>query len=318
MKLLLPSLLCSFLFVGATSARAAASAEFWLDLAEGEEVSEQRVIDDLATAGVVYVGEAHTIARHHALQLHLLRQLAARGLPLVLCLEQLEARNQPVIDRYNRGEIDYDTLVRESDWAKKWKNYLDYRPLCEFAHANKIPLRALNAPAEVIRAVSRGGGLAKLPVEQRATLPKEIVTDDPAYERMMNLQLAVHMALDPAKLRSTFEAQVARDETMAENIAAGRRDGAADKPRTAFVIIGGGHVRYGQGTASRVRRRDPGIVERIVLMTESGQLEMSAADKAATREISITHADLREVARPPGDYLNVLPLSAALPTTKTP
>lgn len=318
MKSLFPVLLGSLLLVDVATVRATTPTEFWLDLVEGEEAPEQRVIDDLATAGVVYVGEAHTIARHHALQLRLLQQLAARGVSLVLCLEQLEARKQPVLDRYNRGEIDYDTFVRESDWAKKWKNYLDYRPLCELAHANKIPLRALNAPAEIIRAVSRGGGLAKLTVEQRATLPKEIVTDDPAYERMMNLQLAVHMALDPAKLRSTFEAQVARDETMAENITAGRRDGAAEKPRTAFVIIGGGHVRYGQGTASRVRRRDPGIVERIVLMTESGQLELTAADKAASREINITHADLREVGRPPGDYLNVLPLSAAAQATKEP
>jgi uncharacterized iron-regulated protein len=306
MKPFLP--LFAGLLLGATSAPA---GEFWLDLAEGEEIEEARVLADLATAGVVYVGEAHTIARHHALQLHLLQALAARGLPLVLCLEQLEARSQPLLDRYNRGEIDYDTLVRESDWAKKWKNYLDYRPLCEFAHANGIPLRALNAPPDVIRAISRGGGLGQLPPEQRATLPAEIMTDDPVYERMLNDQLAVHMAMDPAKLRTVFEAQVARDETMAENIAAGRRAGAGGQPRTAFVIIGSGHVRYGHGTPSRVRRREPGIVERIVLMTESGQLVMSEADKAAAREVTVSHASLREIGRPPGDYLNVLPLAAA-------
>ena len=311
MKSLLLPLACSLLLAGAITVRAAANAEFWLDLAEGEEIAEPKVLDDLATTGVVYVGEAHAIARHHALQLQLLQQLAARGIPLVLCLEQLEARSQPIIDRYNRGEIDYDTLVRESDWAKKWKNYLDYRPLCDFAQASKIPLRALNAPAEVIRAVSRGGGLAKLPADQRATLPKDIVTDDPVYERMMNQQLAVHMAMDPAKLRTVFEAQVARDETMAENIVAARADAPGGKPRTAFVLVGSGHVRYGQGTAARVRRREAGIVERIVLMTESGQLQLTEAEKAATREVSISHADLREIGRPPGDYLNVLPLAAA-------
>lgn len=127
---------------------------------------------------------------------------------------------------------------------------------------------------------------------------------------MMNDQLAVHMAMDPAKLRTVFEAQVARDETMAENIAAGRRTGAEDKPRTAFVIIGSGHVRYGHGTPSRLRPREPGIVERIVLMTESGQLQLSEADKAAAREVTVSHASLREIGRPPGDYLNVLPLAA--------
>jgi uncharacterized iron-regulated protein len=307
MKSLLPSL-ASLLLLAIT----ATADEFWLDLAEGEEVAEARVLEDLATAGVVFVGEAHTIPRHHALQLHLLEKLADRGVPLVLCLEQLEARQQPVLDRYNRGEIDYDALVRESDWMKKWKNYLDYRPLCELAHARGMPLVALNAPAEVIRAVSRGGGLAKLPAEQRATLATDIVTDDPVYERMMNQQLAVHMAMDPAKLRTVFEAQVARDETMAANIAAARRLAPPpDRLRTAYVIVGSGHVRYGQGTASRVRRREPGIVERIVLMTESGQLQLTDAEKAATREVSVSHADLREIGLPPGDYLNVLPLAAA-------
>ena len=296
----------------ATTSPAQPAGELWLDLVEGEETSEGAILTDLATAGVVYVGEAHTIARHHALQLHLLEQLQARGLPLVLCFEQLEASVQPVVDRYNRGELDFAGLAAQTNWAKQWRNYTDYQSLCEFAQKHGIPLRALNAPAGVIRAISRGGGLAKLPADQRATLPAEIVTDDPAYERMMNLQLAVHMAMDPAQLRTVFEAQVARDETMAANIAAGRRmDTPPDRPRTAFVIIGAGHVRYSQGTAARVRRLVPGINERIVLFTESGQLKLSESDKAASREIHITHGQLRETGRPPGDYLHVLPLAAA-------
>jgi len=123
----------------------AAPVEFWLDLVDGEEVAAEVVLTDLAGAGVVYVGEAHTIPRHHALQLFLLQGLAERQVPLVLCLEQLEARDQPVIDRYNSGAIDFDTLVREIGWEKKWKNFADYRPLLEFAHSRQIPIRALNA-----------------------------------------------------------------------------------------------------------------------------------------------------------------------------
>lgn len=288
------------------------TGELWLDLIEGEETTEAAVIEDLATAGVIYVGEAHTIARHHAIQLHLLQSLAARGLPLVLCLEQLEARDQAVVDRFNRGEVDFDTLARDIDWAKKWKNFADYRPLCEFAQKSGIPVQALNAPAAVIRAISRGGGLDKLPADQRALIAAEIRTDDPVYERMMNLSLAVHMAMDPAKLRPVFEAQVARDETMAANIVAGRKIATTpDRPRTAFVLVGAGHVRHGLGTADRVRRREPGIVERIVLSTESGQLVLSESDKAAARDISISHAQFREIGRPPGDYLHVLPLAPA-------
>jgi len=187
-----------------------------------------------------------------------------------------------------------ETLAREIDWAKKWNNYPDYRALCEFARSHGILVRALNAPAATIRAVSRGGGIAKLPPDLRAQLPSDIFTDDPVDERLTNLQLATHMALDPAKLRPVFEAQASRDETMAANIVAARRVMAPpDEPRTAVVILGAGHMRYGLGTAERVRRRDPGIVERLVIISDSNQGQMTDAQKAQTRDIPITHADLR-------------------------
>ena len=288
-----------------------APAEFWLDLVAGDEVADDAVLADLATAGAIFVGEAHTVPRHHALQLDLLQKLFRRQVPLVLCLEPLEARDQPALDRYYRGDLDFATLAAQIDWPKQWANYADYRHLCEFARAHRIPLRALNAPADTIRAVSRGGGLAQLPPALRAHLPAEIYTDDPVYERLMNLELAQHLAMDPTRLRPVFEAQAARDETMAAAIVAARRvDTPPDQPRTAFVVLGAGHMRFGLGTAERVRRRDPGILERLVLLTDSGQGEMTAAQKAQTRDVTMTHADFRAVGRPPADYLRVWPLAS--------
>jgi uncharacterized iron-regulated protein len=290
-------------------------AEFWLDLVSGDEAGNAAVFDDLAKADVIYAGESHTIDRHHAVQLGVLQELHARGRALTLCMEQLEARDQATIDRFNSGTLTFEQLATALDWAKRWKNFADYRALCEFAQQNQIPLRGLNAPPDVIRAVSRGGGLAKLPPELRATLPAEIELNDAPYEHLLNLQLAVHMAMDPVKLRPVFEAQVARDETMAANIAAARALAGPDgRPRVAVVVAGTGHVRFGLGTPDRVCRRLPNIVSRIVLSTESGQLKLTAADKAAMRDIEITHADLRELARPPGDYLRVLPLAAGQPS----
>jgi uncharacterized iron-regulated protein len=109
-----------------------------------------------------------------------------------------------------------------------------------------------------------------------------------------------------------FEAQVARDETMAANIAAARAlTGPDGRPRTAVVVAGAGHMRFGLGTPDRVARRLPRATHRLILSTESGQLKLTAADKAAMRDITISHADLRELARPTGDYLRVLPLAAA-------
>jgi uncharacterized iron-regulated protein len=122
-------------FFASAPAFANTSAEFWLDLIAGEEASHEQVFADLATADVIYVGEAHTLDRHHTVQLGVLQELTAKGLALTLCMEQLEARDQALIDRFNSGELSFDQLAVEMDWAKKWKNYADYRALVEFAQS---------------------------------------------------------------------------------------------------------------------------------------------------------------------------------------
>lgn len=302
------------------SVAAPLAPELWVDLVTAEEATDTAVLDDLATAGAIFVGETHTIPRHHDVQLWLLQELFARGVPLVLCLEQLEAADQPAIDRFNRREIDLATLARETDWPNKWRNYADYAALCRFAQQHRIPIRGINAPADVIRAVYRGGGVAALAPDQRASLPPELPLDAPDYERLLALQLAVHAAVDDERLRPMIEAQLARDETMAVNIVAARRvTTAGAPPPTAFVILGAGHMRYGLGTPAAVRRRDPAVIERLVLITDSGQLRLSPADAAASREISVSHTDLRTLRRPPADYLRVLPIAAtALPPNHPP
>ncbi|MEM1059888.1 MAG: ChaN family lipoprotein [Verrucomicrobiota bacterium] len=292
----------------ATSPPAAAQAKpFWLDLYTGEEVPFAKMVEDLAAVDVVYAGEIHTIARHHRYQTELLRALAAKGKPMALGLEQIEARHQPIVDRFNSGELDFDGLARELEWGKSWRNFEQYRPLCELAQKNGIPVRALNAPNEIIRAVGRKG-LASLSPEQRRQLPAEIELNDPLYEKLMNLLLAVHMTMDPNKLQTVFEAQVARDETMAEHIAEAAR-GADGQPRQVFVVCGRGHVSYGLGIPDRVQRRLSQSTARIILATESGELELTEQEQAMQRDITVTHADLRSLRRPLADYLQVLPRS---------
>jgi uncharacterized iron-regulated protein len=112
----------------------------------------------------------------------------------------------------------------------------------------------------------------------------------------------------PANLRPLFEAQLARDEAMAANIVSARRQ-QPEILRTAFVVLGAGHMRYGLGTPAGVRRREPKIIERLILVSESGQYQMTDAEKAASRETHISHEDLRSLGRPPADYLHLLPLT---------
>lgn len=282
-----------------------APREYWLDLYSGEESAESAMVADLTSVDVVYAGEIHTLDRHHATQAYLLRKLIEAGGPVALGLEQVEVTDQPALDRFNRKELDFDAFAKEIDWAKKWRNFEQYRELCELAQEHGVEVIALNAPAKIVRQVGRQG-LATLPKEEREQLPKEINTDDPIYARLMNLLLSVHASIDPEKLQPIFEAQVVRDESMAEQVVRALET-PEGKPRKVLVICGRGHISYGLGIPDRVHRRKAGVRDRIVLATESGELKLSKSEEKMRREVKISHDDLRSLGRPLGDYLHVMP-----------
>lgn len=281
----------------------------WVDLVRGRTLSPTELLGDLSQASVVFVGESHTNAYHHRVQLELMQALFVRGVPLMLCLEQLEAVDQPAIDRYNRREIDFATLAREIDWPRKWTNYLDYRALCEFARQHRIPVIGINAPATVIREVYRGGGIARLAAEQRAQLPPDLAIVDSDYERLLQHQLAGHTSVNSDGVRAMYEAQVARDEAMAAAILAARGS-ATGKPRTALVIVGAGHVAYGFGTVDSLRRRNPKIVDRTVLIDADLDAAHAPAAGSTSARTALDHGELRALNRVPADYLHLAPVQA--------
>lgn len=287
--------------------KAAKSDEVWIDVYQGEQVFFGDMLDDLVKADVIYLGERHTIARHHELQEQIVADLGQKGIPLAIGLEQVEAFRQADLDRYNRGEIDFDGLAKAIDWSKSWGNYEQYRRVLEAARKLKAPVVALNAKAETIRQVARSGGVEKLPAEVRKELPAEMVLQDPAYEKLLSLELMVHASAMSKMLRPMIEAQMSRDESMAQRIVAFLNSDSG-KDRKMIVICGGGHVSHGLGTPSRVRRRMPGVKDRIVLLSASGQLELSPAEKVMASNIEITHEQMRELNQPIADYLWIKPL----------
>jgi uncharacterized iron-regulated protein len=134
-----------------------------------------------------------------------------------------------------------------------------------------------------------------------------MVLDDPLYERLLDRLLRVHAHAMPHALRPMVEAQIARDEAMADALARFLLSGEG-QGRTAVVICGSGHVSYGFGTVARVRRRLSCDRDRIVLPTVSGELGLVPGERAMAREVEITHDQLRELGRPVADYLHVKPL----------
>jgi uncharacterized iron-regulated protein len=287
----------------------------WVDLYHGEPLRYEEVLQDLAGVRVIYLGECHAVKRHHEIQQIILRDLARKGVPLVLALEQMEHVQQPQLDRFNAGEIDFKKLAEVTEWPARWGNYKQYEPLLKTARQFNIPILALNARSKTIRQIARQGGVAKLEPEARKELPKDLQLNDPLYEKFLNLQLMVHMTATAERLRPMREAQICRDEMMASVLCSFLKS-ERGKNRTAIVICGAGHVSYGLGTVSRVRRRLPDLKDRTILSSVSGDLELSPEEKAMARAINITHDQLREINRPIADYLHVKGLRQSETTEK--
>ena len=276
----------------------------WVDLCTGEPCSYKEVLDDLATADVIYLGERHGILRHHHLQARIVQDLTAKKIPLVLGLEMLEKQYQPILDRYNKGEIDFEQLAKETDWKNHWNNYQDYKETLEAARKAGAPILALNARAETIRNIARKGGLGKIDAESRKELPAGIQLDDPAYKQMIQPLIMGHMSANPDFLKPVYEAQICRDEMMAATLCDFLKT-SEGKGRKAVVLCGNIHAACGLGTPARVLRRLPAIKDRIVSFSASGDVKLTPPQIASRRPVHTTREDIRKVNLRIADYLYV-------------
>ncbi|HSV96647.1 MAG TPA: ChaN family lipoprotein [Spirochaetota bacterium] len=277
----------------------------WLDVYTGEPVSFDSMIEDCLKADVIYIGERHGLKRHHDMQRSFVEALAAKGRTLLLGIEQMESHYQPALDRFNRGEIDFDRLAADTDWERRWSNYLDYRAVLEACREAGGSVLALNARAEVVRAVARAG-LCALDERERAELPAEIDLENEEHKRLLGMMLPVHAFTSGEGLRRMYEAQVARDEKMADILSERLlKENAAGNNSIIVVIAGAAHFAYGLGVPSRVGRRVPGIRGRIIILSESGDLRPGERERMMARDTGITHEGLKFISKPIADYIHI-------------
>lgn len=285
-----------------------AAEAYWVDLLRAEPIQARQFLwDDLQSVNVLYLGETHRLKRHHREQVAVFKAMVERVQPVILGLEQLERRDQAEIDRFNSGEIDFETLAQRINWQAQWPDFEDYRDLVEAAQQAGVRVVGLNAPREIIRKIGRNG-IDALNEEERRTLANRLNFDDPVYRKLMDRVMLVHAAFDASDLKNVFQAQVSRDETMAETLVeafeAQTRKGGEP---LAIMVAGAGHVRFRLGVPDRVRARIAKVKDRILLMSESGDLVLTESEKAASREVELSHEDLAEIERSVGDYLFLAP-----------
>ena len=236
----------------------------------GGQTSLAGMVEELAAADVVFLGEEHDNDVGHRLQLETVRALHAVRPDLVLTLEQFEADVQRPLDLYLAGGLSEEEFLASS---RPWPNYAEhYRPLIEYARACGIPVIAANVPRPEARRVAYEGLEVS---EELPHAPWSVWVEEAEYaDRFAAAMGRAHMAEDDDGLRNWFAAQCIKDDKMAESIVRAITAGRADGGNPLVVhLCGRFHSDYGLGTASRVLRRRPTLDVRVVGMVSGPDLE---------------------------------------------
>lgn len=184
----------------------------------GKAVELAQIIESLKDADALFLGEQHDDEIAHRLQFQILQTAFERygkARPIVLSMEMFERDTQTVVDEYLQDLINESNFITSS---RAWNNYkTDYRPLVEFAKANKLPVVAANAPRRYVNRVSRLGkeSLGALSAAAKSTfapLPFADASKDYATK------FAALMGATAQHNSNMLAAQSLWDATMADSI----------------------------------------------------------------------------------------------------
>lgn len=234
----------------------------------GARLGLGELLDRLAEADAVFVGETHDDETTHRAELAIYRGVRQRRQDrVVLALEMFERDVQPVLDAYLKGEL------READFlsrSRPWSNYATaYRPLIESARVAGLPVVASNFPAPLRRKVAREGAEALEAARTAAPgqVPAELLESTHEYWRRVDNAIRGHGGMagstDGDRALST---QSLWDNSMGEACAL-----ALDAhPGWSVVHVNGGfHSQYWDGTVRQLRQRRPELAIRTVALVPS-------------------------------------------------
>jgi uncharacterized iron-regulated protein len=252
-----------------------------LNLQEQQRNSPETVVRQLAKANVIYLGETHDEVADHQAQLEIIRSLHQQNPNLAIGMEMFQRPYQSVLDDYIAGQLTETQLREQTQFDKRWGFSWDYyAPILQFAKENKLPLIALNTPAEITRKVARQG-LESLTPTERKWIPaaSDIRTDNSDYRQLMQrIYDEIHAEMGNSQsFEKFFLAQVLWDETMADGVS----QFLQTNPKTQVVVLAGqGHIVYGYGIPSRVARRikeqhrsPKSFSQKLILLNPSEEIE---------------------------------------------
>ncbi|QTS85549.1 ChaN family lipoprotein [Ectopseudomonas khazarica] len=235
-----------------------------LDLRSGERITPQRLVERLARASRVVVGEQHDNPDHHALQLWLSRELAAQRPQGSVLLEMLNPSQQARVDqvraetRAGRPPLD---AIRALAWQPGW-DWAMYGALVRYQLRQPYPLLAANLDREEIMRI----------YQQRPALQGQASTAAAVQQRLQRDIRESHCGLLPeSQVPAMLAVQQQRDRRMAEALLAA--------PRPSLLLAGAFHARKDLGVPLHLADLGAGQGNAVLMLAEVGrQVDASMAD----------------------------------------
>ncbi|MBL8714381.1 MAG: ChaN family lipoprotein [Myxococcales bacterium] len=225
----------------------------------GAFVTADVMMDSLAGAKVVLLGEKHDAPDHHRLQAAVIHALVLRTVRPAVAFEMIEAEQQSKVDEaISTSPGDPDVIGDAVAWQTSgWPPFSLYRPLFVEVRSHWLPVLGAGVSRTRLQGWV-GKDAPPLPPELRA----QHHLDD-ALPEQASLEaelLASHCgALPKTAVGRMVLAQRIRDSVMAQTV--------ADKEH-AVLIAGAGHVRNDRGVPWALSRIKPGTTTRSLAFVE--------------------------------------------------
>lgn len=233
-----------------------------VELRSGARLTPQQLLERLAAAPRVLVGERHDNPDHHALQLWLLRALPTQREQGSLLLEMLTPDQQARVEQQRvasaAGQESPDLLTALA-WQRGWAWSL-YGPLVRHALAQPYPLLAANLDRSEIMRI-----YAQVP-----TLEGQASTAKPVREALQAQIRESHCNLLPeSQLPAMLAVQQQRDRRMAEAVLAA--------PQPSLLFAGAFHVRRDLGVPLHLVDLGGAAGTQVLILAEVGETVSAAS-----------------------------------------
>lgn len=242
---------------------------------KGKAISTDKLIKELAEYDVILFGENHNSSINHWLQLKVTEALYARkNGQIILGAEMFERDNQSQLNQYLKGVFDAKAL---KDSARLWNNYTtDYKPLVDFAKAQKLDFIATNIPRRYASQTAKEGieSLLALNEEEKkyiAQLPIQVSLETPGYKEMKAM-MGDHA--EGTKVMNFISAQATKDATMAESILKNIQEG-----KTFIHYNGNYHSKEFGGIYWYLKQKNPHLKIAVISVFETENPDLKIPEK---------------------------------------